>query len=420
MAIDYYNYRKFYILYVDDEEKSLKYFKEAFGEKFAILTANSAEEGYFILRRDRDQIGILMTDQRMPGEKGIQLLEKTRLLKPQILRILVTAYSDLETAIDSVNTGAIYKYISKPWDIPLLEVTLKRGLEFFMVQTERDQLLREKMSVLHQVMITDRILSLGVLASGLSHHIRNSMVAVKTFLDLAPKKLKEENLNLDQLRNPDYWKEYYVKVQAQMDKVVHLLSDLGETAEKPSFEFPDKLKPFAVAQEAFSKLKEEYTRKEIKFENHLPESLPALTVDGSKFRKLFELMLREELSSALSGGIVTLTGKALGGGELPQEVEITVSDNGPGLPSDSLRSVFDPFYVRSGSPQEVGLSLMTCFFIIYHHGGKIEVRNSDKGVCYVMTLPVQPVLRGPIEEERDLFKRVLLNEQLWEKLLSGE
>jgi signal transduction histidine kinase len=246
------------------------------------------------------------------------------------------------------------------------------------------------------------------------------MVAVKTFLDLAPKKLKDENLNLDQLRNPDYWKEYYVKVQGQMDKVVNLLSDLGESVEKPSFEFPDKLKPFTVAQEAFSGLHDQYARKGIKFENHLPETLPALTVDGPKFRKLFELMLQEELSSTLSGGTVTLSGKALGGGELPQEVEITVSDNGPGLPAESLRSVFDPFYVRSGNPQEVGLSLMTCFFIIYHHGGKIEVRNSKTGLCYVMTVPVQPVLRGPIDEERDLFKRVLLNEQLWEKLLTGE
>ena len=117
---------------------------------------------------------------------------------------------------------------------------------------------------------------------------------------------------------------------------------------------------------------------------------------------------------------MTIAGRALGGGDLPQEVEITVSDSGPGIPSEALRSVFDPFYVRSGNPHEVGLALMTCFFITYHHGGKIEARTSGKGVSYILTFPVQPEILSPSENERDLFKRVLLNEAIWEKLLSGE
>src|SRR5256714_4864297 len=109
----------------------------------------------------------------------------------------------------------ITKDVTRAENPPELENTLKRGLEFFMVQRERDQLLREKMSVLHNMMIADRIMSLGLLAAGLGHHIRNSLVAVKTFLDLAPVKLQEENLDLAGLRNPDFWKEYYQNVQGQ-------------------------------------------------------------------------------------------------------------------------------------------------------------------------------------------------------------
>jgi two-component system probable response regulator PhcQ len=63
----FYDYKKFYILYVDDEEKSLKYFREIFGDKFNTLTASSAEEGFRILTENADKIGLLMTDQRMPG-----------------------------------------------------------------------------------------------------------------------------------------------------------------------------------------------------------------------------------------------------------------------------------------------------------------------------------------------------------------
>src|SRR6185295_16969988 len=138
-----YDYKKFAILYVDDEEKSLKYFTRAFDEHFRIFTASNAADGFRLLEQHKDEIGVMITDQRMPGEKGVQLLEKARQIAPRMLRILATAYSDLDAAVDAVNTGAIYKYLSKPWDTPQLEVTLRRALEFFIVQRERDQLLRE-------------------------------------------------------------------------------------------------------------------------------------------------------------------------------------------------------------------------------------------------------------------------------------
>src|ERR1041385_4161714 len=234
-----YDYKRFAILYVDDEEKSLKNFTRAFSDQFRILTAPNAHEGLKLLEAHKDEIGLLMTDQRMPGEKGVWLLERARQLRPRMIRILATAYSDMDAAISAVNTGAIYKYVTKPWDPPQLEQTLKRGLEFFLVQRERDHLLREKMSVLHNMMIADRIVSLGLLAAGLSHHIRNSLVAVKTFLDLAPAKLEEESLDLSGLRNPDFWKDYYQNVQTQIEKINNMLKDLWAASETPTFAFKD-------------------------------------------------------------------------------------------------------------------------------------------------------------------------------------
>ena len=417
---DFYDYKKYYVLYVDDEEKSLKYFRETFGDKFAILTASNAEEGFRILKENQDLTAILMTDQRMPGEKGIQLLEKARHLRPRMLRILVTAYSDLETAIDSVNTGAIYKYVTKPWDIPQLEVTLKRGLEFFIVQNERDQLLHEKISTLYNVMLTDRILSLGILATGLSHHIRNSMVAVKTFLDLAPKKLQEENLDLGQLRNPDFWKEYYKKVQIQMDRVANLLSDLWESSELPPPDFPDKVNLNKLLGEVGARLKGEMDKKGITLENQIPPHLPELKVDGKKFNRLFEMLLKDELTTLPSGGRINFTAQSIGPKEGPAEIQIEVEDNGPEFSRDALRSMFDPFFVRSGNPQEFGIYLMSCFFIVYHHGGRISARRENgRGNVFTLIFPLNPQAKNAALEEKDFVSKILLNEAMWEKLMSG-
>src|ERR1700733_9015553 len=137
-------YKKFAILYVDDEEKSLKSFARAFGDQFWILTAATAQEGFKLFEAHKDEIGLLMTDQRMPGEKGVWLLEQARQIRPHIIRVLATAYADLDAVIEAVNSGAIFKFITNPWDPPQLEMTLKRSLDYFIVQQERDQLLREK------------------------------------------------------------------------------------------------------------------------------------------------------------------------------------------------------------------------------------------------------------------------------------
>src|SRR5580765_8230375 len=109
---NFYDYKKYAVLYVDDEEKSLKYFARAFEDHFRIFTAANAQDGLKLLEMHKDDIGLLMTDQRMPGEKGVWLLEKARQLRPRIVRILATAYSDMESAIAAVNTGAVYKYVT--------------------------------------------------------------------------------------------------------------------------------------------------------------------------------------------------------------------------------------------------------------------------------------------------------------------
>jgi two-component system, probable response regulator PhcQ len=412
-----YDYKRFAILYVDDEEKSLKNFTRAFNEEFRILTAPNAHEGLKLLDAHKNEIGLLMTDQRMPGEKGVWLLERARQLNPHIIRILATAYADMDAAIAAVNTGAIYKYVTKPWDPPQLEQTLKRGLEFFLVQRERDELLREKMSVLHNMMIADRIVSLGLLAAGLSHHIRNALVAVKTFLDLAPAKMEEEKMEMSGLRNPDFWKEYYQNVQWQIGRINNLLKDLWTASESPSFHFADKVALRDVVSNAVNSLKTSLDEKKIVVENEIPDSLPQLNVDQPKFARLFDLMLKDEIASLPAGSRVSFKASLLNSSK--PEIQLDVSDNGPGLPQEALRVIFDPFVVRSDTPAEYGIHLMACFFIVYHHGGKIEARSEKgQGTTFTLHLPINPERAPAPMAEKDFLQKLLLNDSLWEKLIS--
>lgn len=418
-----YDYKKYAILYVDDEDKSLKYFVRAFEDQFRIFTATNAQDGLKLLEEHKEDIGLLMTDQRMPGEKGVWLLERARQLRPRIIRILATAFADMDAAIAAVNTGAIYKYVTKPWDPPQLENTLKRGLEFFMVQRERDQLLREKMSVLHNMMIADRMVSLGLLAAGLSHHIRNSLVAVKTFLDLAPAKMEEEKMDLNGLRNPDFWREYYQNVQGQIEKINNMLKDLWSASEKPSFEFSDRVQLRTVVEETIGRLRDGFAAKKITIENQIPDGLPLLSVDKPKFYRLFELLFKDELASLPSGSRVSISARAFDGGVAGEEqIQVQITDNGPGLPKEALRMVFDPFVVRNDSPMEYGIHLMACYFIVHHHGGRIDAKSEQgHGTTFTLRLPLNPS-RAPAasQSDTDFVHKVLLSDTLWEKLISTE
>jgi len=415
-----YDYKRFAILYVDDEEKSLTSFTRAYGDDFTVFTATNAQDGLKLLEQHADEIGLLMTDQRMPAEKGVWLLERSRQFRPRILRMLVTAYADMDAAIAAVNSGAIYKYITKPWDPAQLELTLRHGLEFFMVQTERDQLLREKMSVLHNMMVADRIVSLGLLAAGLSHHIRNSLVAVKTFLDLAPGKMVEEKTDLAGLRNPDFWKEYHQNVQSQIEKINGLLKDLWTASENSgSSQFADEVRLHQAVGAALELFRDQFAARRIEIDNRIPDSLPALQVDRPKFRRLFELLLKEEVATLPAGSRITLAAEMSSSGAKP-EIVVHINDNGPGLPPEALSVIFDPFVVSDSVPSEYGIHLMACFFIVHHHGGKIEAHSQPGlGNTFTLHLPLKPEPVAPSPDDTLFLQKALLNEGLWEKLLAG-
>jgi two-component system, probable response regulator PhcQ len=416
-----YDYKKFAILYVDDEEKSLKYFERAFGDDFRVFTASNAQDGFKLLEQHADEIGLLLTDQRMPGEKGVWLLERARQFRPRILRMLVTAYSDMDAAIAAVNSGSIYKYVTKPWDPPQFELTLRQGLEFFMVQSERDQLLLEKMSVLRNMMIADRIVSLGLLAAGLSHHIKNSMVAVKTFLEMAPMKMSEEKANSNSLRDPDFWRDYHQNAQGQIEKINALLGDLRTSADNnPATQFADEVKLHEAVGAALETFKEQFTARKIEIENKIPDSLPTLHADKSKFSRLFELLFKDELAMLPAGSKISLTAELQNASAKP-EIVLQISDNGPGLPQEALSVIFDPFVVSGGAPSEYGINLMACFFIVHHHGGKIDAKSQPgRGTTFTIRLPLKPEPAATASPDETVFlQKALLNDGLWGKLLAS-
>lgn len=183
-AIGPYDYKRFAILFVDDEEKARKYFRRLFGETFRVLEAADGNEAYEVFQEHADEIGLIVTDQRMPNETGTGFLARLGEEAGNVVKILSTAYADLEAAIDSVNRGGIYRYITKPWDIPELEVTLKRAMEFFIVKHERDGLMRAKVQALSNMLFASRLASFALVPVAAGLECQRAAEAVADFVRL--------------------------------------------------------------------------------------------------------------------------------------------------------------------------------------------------------------------------------------------
>ncbi|WP_144149270.1 response regulator [Paraburkholderia sp. BCC1884] len=145
------------IIFVDDEATAVKYFQRAIGSLAPVLTGGSVEEGKALLDEHGHKVGVLVSDQRMPGEFGNELLRYASERFPHVVRILTTAYSEIDQTVAAVNLGHIHRYIKKPWDITALRMELKQALELADLRKERDQLLREKLAVLQKQTLATRV-----------------------------------------------------------------------------------------------------------------------------------------------------------------------------------------------------------------------------------------------------------------------
>ncbi len=128
------------ILYVDDEENNLNSFRAALRRDYNVFTALSGEEGMEILVKN--DIHVVVTDQRMPHMTGVQFLQHIPGDQDNI-RIILTGFTDMESIIEAINTGKVYRYIKKPWDKDELKITIDNAVETVMLRRNNKKLIYE-------------------------------------------------------------------------------------------------------------------------------------------------------------------------------------------------------------------------------------------------------------------------------------
>jgi DNA-binding NtrC family response regulator len=125
------------ILLVDDEENIISALQRLFrSDGYNIVTAGSAAEGSDML--EANDVCLVIADNRMPGISGIEFLKQVRERWPDTIRIMLTGHADIDAAMDAINRGEVYRFVTKPWDPQGLKMLVKEGLDHYrLVQENR-------------------------------------------------------------------------------------------------------------------------------------------------------------------------------------------------------------------------------------------------------------------------------------------
>ena len=127
------------LLIVDDEQANLRLLERLFSEEYECFTALSGPAAIKVL--EQHDVAIIITDQRMPGMSGIELLKATSTLRPHMVRILLTGYTDVEALVETINCGLVYMYFTKPWNNGELKLKVSRARDHYENNRKRSSLM---------------------------------------------------------------------------------------------------------------------------------------------------------------------------------------------------------------------------------------------------------------------------------------
>ncbi len=204
------------ILLVDDEIDNVEALERIFRKKFAVLKATSAAEGLALLKKN--EVSLIISDQRMPKKTGVEFLQESMSICPDAIRILLTGHTDIDSVIDAINSGQVYRYITKPWDSIDLANTVDKALERYELSHE----LREKNIQLQKAFdelktLDDSKNSFMIL---INHELKTPLTVIMSFLEL----LAETNLDNEQIKYIDRIKSGSQKLKRIIDDVLSFVS----------------------------------------------------------------------------------------------------------------------------------------------------------------------------------------------------
>jgi signal transduction histidine kinase len=353
------------ILCVDDEVDNVEALERLFRRKYKVLKATSGAEGLEILKKE--QVALIISDQRMPQMTGVEFLEKSLKTHPEAVRILLTGYTDIDSVISAINSGQIYRYVTKPWDPNDLQTAVDRAIERYQLNQE----LKSKNVALKEAL--DELKSLDEAKNHfmilINHELKTPLTVLLSFQQL----LKDTPLSEEQAMYLKRIETSSARLQSLIDDVLQLVSaetgvlkvDIKKTSpEKILHALPPQLMEKATEKEQIINF--DYDENSLKADPRVMEQvLTRLIENAVKFgNKQSEILVRVHPST---------DGKT----------RFQVENEGKSISPAMIQKVLKPFTLDENimnHTKGTGLGLSLCQALLKTHSSELHIESSGDRV----------------------------------------
>lgn len=356
---------KIKVLYIDDEQNNLNGFKATFRFDYTIFIAVDTKQAYEYLKAHPD-ISVILCDQRMPDMTGSKFYEEMRELYPEPVRMLITGYADIESVIDAVNKGHIFRYIKKPWTDTDIRSAIEEGNKFYLTNSLLAAKNKELQSAYDE---------LGKFAYSVTHDLRGPLLSVIGALDLA-----KTMDSLDELR----------EIFGMMDSAVRKLDEFVRNTHEyynlkrgklifEELDFNNILADTAALFRIAGKMENvKFTSKVTQSQVFVSDAITIKIIQNNLLSNAFKFQRRNITDKFVDVNIDVTSEKAV----------ITVKDNGIGIHESHINNIFSMFFRATTEEPGSGFGLYNVKDALNKLNGKIEVNSViNEGTAFIVTIP---------------------------------
>lgn len=384
--------RRHTLLIVDDEPDVLESLRHLFHRTYRVLTAEAGVPALEILARE--DVQVILSDQRMPAMSGDAFLARARHVKPDAVRMLFTGYADIQAVINAVNEGRIFRYILKPWDPAELEGVIRQAIEQYELLADRRRLIEQLQQANAQL-------------TGANQELAEANTLKKAFIEVAshefntPITLVLGLSELLKLLNPDRdprEREVVDRIAGSARQLGRLVANTLTLMRAEDFRHALRREPADLAgllEDVAGRVEPFVRSRGQSFEVDLAGDLGVFEVDTVKIGDAVLNLLTNAIKFTPDGGRVALSARLTGA----NEAEVVVQDSGIGVEPRALRQMFQPFFTEfdpsrhsSGDfgfqKRGLGLGLSIVRQFVELHGGGVSAESTPgEGTRMTIRLP---------------------------------
>jgi signal transduction histidine kinase len=368
------------LLLVDDED----HFRQTLAKRLAKrgLASDQAADGNECLSiLDKKAIDVVVLDVKMPGMSGIEVLQNITAKYPRTEVILLTGQANALEGVEGIKSGA-FDYLMKPIELEHLFNKILQAYEKILRSDAEQQEVEYRKQMEQQIMVCERLASLGTLAAGVAHEINNPLAIIKESAGWMRQLFAKDELK-DIPRHDDFVKalEKVEKSVERASRITHQLLGFVGKSESTIAE----VNLMELIEEAIQLISHEAQNRGIRIVRQMEPSADTIWSDPYQLRQVLLNLLTNAMHAVNSAGTITITTEDVGDSHA-----ITVSDTGQGIPRENLDKIFEPFFSTKSPGQGTGLGLFVSRGIVEKLGGTLEVASKiGQGASFSIRLPKQ-------------------------------